>query len=566
MSTSDRYTLLIKEKINDAEINIPEINYPLYINQKNSLKCSSKTNQNMYGSYSNLDLSLELSNQLEHQNSIISSIEYTSHGKRLNDDSLMSYIKSEANNTKDTQQKVRVAKKNTNDQLELVNFIPGAFITRQKHESEGSLNQSSESLNAKNQKLNCQVEKANEAIEMSDPKILEAKSNLIFDKYIQQFSTSQSKDKEDFSSSNEQMQNMCLPKGLIGADSMIKDISVSTTCKNNSSPKRIEKKVIEQSKPTSVPIDLLNCNNISNNISINNFNFQPYPNMGTKYFPLNHQHPPSLGPQYHSTYMIPNSYINYAYPVNAVHPISFPYSIENNKYYQSNQYNQSGINYQPQSQIQGKYLPIAKPSLPNYNNYPNKAIQPEKPIHDNTLSIVKLARDQNECRILQTQLEKDPSLSHKILPQLLSQFYLFCSDPFGNYLIQKVLSSLYDEEFHQVVFIVIEKFNHLSTHNFGTRVVQKLIEVGGQNHLNKLIPSIKENLLSLSKNQNGIHVILKFMAKCLKNQFIFDFVQSEICLVSKNKEGCCMIQKILEGSPTDQKVSTKSIYIKAAFN
>lgn len=541
---------------------IPSFVYPIYVDPNKGKNSYKDHNESVNDSY--LDISLDTSKKLERQSSIISSIDARSNSKRQNDDSFMSYLKSEKSAPKATDtNKIKNVKKAglTDDQFELVNFVPGAIIKKQVYESQGSPNQSSESINAKNH-LNAETANISNKnlVELADSKIIEAKSNLIFDKYIRQFNTSQSKDKEDNNSSYEQIQNMCLPKGLIGSDSLTKDLSSNNIqAQKNPKDKHIDRESYDPKSLATNHTDHLNYNKV-NNIHINNYTFQPYATPSTFYPQQNTAIQPII-PQY--PYIMPsNSYLTYNYPINNSNKIPYSYQIDNNKNYQVPSFSSGNIIYQTKPQqhpYNGGFIPPNQ-AIINNNNYSNtKQLNTEKLKNDISLNIVKAVRDQNECRNLQIQLDKDPALSHKILPQLLHYFVLFCSDPFGNYLVQKILTCLFDEEFDRIVFKILEHFNDLSTHNFGTRVIQKLIEIGGQQHLNKLIPSIRENLYSLYKNQNGIHVILKFMAKCKNNQFIFDFIQSNIALVSKNKDGCCMVQKILEGSITEQKVSFKII-------
>lgn len=558
MNLTDHSTVIQKEGNANTGTKVPSFVYPVYVNLKKGAKKNNEHNESM--SDSNLDSSLEINNKLERQCSVISSIDAKSNSKRHNEDSFLSYLKSEESNPRASEQiKVKdIGKVGNDDQFEMVNFIPGAIIKKQLQESRGSPNQSSESINAKNhhiEEVADSISNKNQ-VELADSKIIEAKSNLIFDKYIKQFNTSsQSKDKEDVNSSYEQIQNMCLPKGLIGSDSLIKEISLNNaklprkpSKGNKPKEKQIDTEVLEQGNQNSYPSDYLNYNKV-NNIHINNFTFQPYPPTQNIY-QQSRQQIPAIIPQY--PYMIPNSYVNYNYPLNTTNPIHYPYKIDNSNHYQMPNYNPSNLIYQtkPQPQFQGNFMPSNQQIIINNNsNYANM----QK--NDISLNIIKAVRDQNECRLLQIQLDKDPTLSHKILPQLLHYFVLFCSDPFGNYLVQKILSCLFEEEIDQIVYKILEHFNDLSMHNFGTRVIQKLIEVGEQQHLNNLAPSIRDNLYTLYRNQNGIHVILKFMTKCKNTQFIFDFIHSNISLVSKNKDGCCLIQKILEGSLTEQKVS-----------
>ncbi len=153
-------------------------------------------------------------------------------------------------------------------------------------------------------------------------------------------------------------------------------------------------------------------------------------------------------------------------------------------------------------------------------------------------------------------IEKTPDIVKNILfPQLIDNFILICSDPFGNYLVQKMLTILDHDCLDSIIKKVAENFEFLSIHNFGTRVVQKLIEIGKPDRLSYLNDQIKIYMPSLGKNQNGIHVISKFVSNSPDATFIYNYMIDNVVPISVDKEGCCMIQKILEIQKNKDRVS-----------
>lgn len=556
MNSTDSLKLMKDAIMIDKSIPIPSLAFSLFPNGVALKKTLNNSLSRESVNDSNFSIENDTPTISQRRDSVISSINVKSESKRPNEDSFLSYLRSENSQNKNLSAHAKVNKEikksSIDDQLELVNFIPGTlYKKKEKSKSEESPNQSSESINAKNNNRNAdeQVNVSKSVIELIDSKQLEAKNNLIFDKYIKQFNTSQSKDKEDNNSSYELIQNMCLPKGLICSDSNQKDLSALTN-------KTIDKpnEVVSESnfdKPvwTGSMLDQQNYNNISNNIHINNYNFQPYLSNSGYYPPVSNmmQHYPQL---------MPGAYIPYNYPGQQ---ISYPYNLDNGNHYQVPYGNNIMYHNTFSTNFSGPKAPLNQQQGIRSNPIDSNTIRPnftqdQQPKFDVNINIVKAVRDQNECRNLQIQLEKDPSMSHRILPQLLQYFVVFCSDPFGNYLVQKVLEYLYDEEFDHVIAIIIENFNEMSLHNFGTRVIQKFIEIGNPVQVSKLSVPIKDNMFNLYKSQNGIHVITKFVSKCRNSQFIFEFIYNNITSVSKNKEGCCMIQKILEISSPDQRV------------
>ena len=196
----------------------------------------------------------------------------------------------------------------------------------------------------------------------------------------------------------------------------------------------------------------------------------------------------------------------------------------------------------------------------NKNINSNIKISPIIPVNTSStlfkeINIMSAIRDQQECRNLQNLLEKFPEIASSImLPQLLNYFLLFCSDPFGNYLVQKILEKIQVNDFYQVALKIIESFNDLCIHNFGSRVIQKFIEVSTMEFLELLQEVIAKNLYFLYNNPNGIHIISKYVARAKNVDFIFSFLENNIQEISKNKDGCCMIQKVFEGGLNENKI------------
>lgn len=278
---------------------------------------------------------------------------------------------------------------------------------------------------------------------------------------------------------------------------------------------------------------------------------------------------------------IPYQSMQYHYPHTqgqVIYPVSYPYVNNTNTFNplsMSSMPMNLGYNYQINPQIsvnpkQHSTVPLngnqnyfcPKIHQPQYQasstiGQPTPQIVDSKQIDLGKISILKAIRDQQECRNLQILIDKNPSMCKTvILPQLLQYFVVFCSDPFGNYLVQKVMAKLQPEDFEQITQKLIENFKDLSLHNFGTRVVQRFLELANQTYLDRLKDSVQNYLFILYKNQNGIHVITKFTLYSTSNQFVYDFLMSNLTAVCKNQEGCCMIQKILEGEITEKKVNS----------
>lgn len=95
--------------------------------------------------------------------------------------------------------------------------------------------------------------------------------------------------------------------------------------------------------------------------------------------------------------------------------------------------------------------------------------------------IYSLCKDQYGCRYLQKKLEEsvhdpsNPSLAI-IFKHVYPNIIELMTDPFGNYLCQKLLEYCWDEQRTLIVKKVCEDVMRISLNMHGTRAVQKMIE------------------------------------------------------------------------------------------
>jgi hypothetical protein len=120
------------------------------------------------------------------------------------------------------------------------------------------------------------------------------------------------------------------------------------------------------------------------------------------------------------------------------------------------------------------------------------------------------------------------------------------NDPFGNYLIQKMLEHLNYDNTEQLIFIVNNNFLSLAKNPQGTRVIQKLIEFS---NCDKFKINLIDYALDLLKDNNGYHIILKFSSIAKKYDVIGKIIENNMLNIATNKFGCCAIQKYLQLFP-----------------
>lgn len=98
-------------------------------------------------------------------------------------------------------------------------------------------------------------------------------------------------------------------------------------------------------------------------------------------------------------------------------------------------------------------------------------------IQDFATKIPDLCRDQNGCRHLQAELAtRDEETIEVIYNGAKPYFSDLMSDPFGNYLCQKLLETCNDLQRTELVKIITPTIVSISLNQHGTRAVQKLLD------------------------------------------------------------------------------------------
>jgi len=97
--------------------------------------------------------------------------------------------------------------------------------------------------------------------------------------------------------------------------------------------------------------------------------------------------------------------------------------------------------------------------------------------------VYNLSRDQLGCRFLQKQLEDNTMVSlEAIFSEVMEHMVELMTDPFGNYLCQKLLDCCNRQQRAQIVQRVAPHLVSISLNIHGTRAAQKLIERLGSEH------------------------------------------------------------------------------------
>nr|POF07302.1 putative pumilio like 8, chloroplastic [Quercus suber] len=127
-------------------------------------------------------------------------------------------------------------------------------------------------------------------------------------------------------------------------------------------------------------------------------------------------------------------------------------------------------------------------------------------------SMYFMAKDQYGCRFLQKVFDEGTFQDVEIIfEEIIGHIVELMMDPFGNYLVQKLLDVCNEEQRMQTVLMVTNepgKLVRISLHTHGTRVVQKLVEtIKSTNQISLVKSALEPGFLGLIKDLNGNHVI-----------------------------------------------------------
>lgn len=182
------------------------------------------------------------------------------------------------------------------------------------------------------------------------------------------------------------------------------------------------------------------------------------------------------------------------------------------------------------------------------------------PVRCNTLADVKgyiymFAKEQNGCRYIQSVFdEENPQHVEMVFNETIGHVNELMVNPFGNYLMQKLLEVCNEEQRLCILMEVTREpteLVHISLNTHGTRAVQKLIEtLKTRKQIKMVISALEPGFLALIKDLNGNHVIQRCL-QCLSNddnKFIFEAAAKFCVDIATHQHGCCVLQRCINHS------------------
>lgn len=187
--------------------------------------------------------------------------------------------------------------------------------------------------------------------------------------------------------------------------------------------------------------------------------------------------------------------------------------------------------------------------------------------------IASLCSDQNGCRFLQKKLEEKIPYQTQIIFQEVSKIFVnLMTDPFGNYLCQKLMEYCSASQLIYLALLSSPFLLQVALNSHGTRTLQKMLDFSyssldeAPTAIVILTQSLQNHVIELIKDLSGNHVI----QKCLivlppeLNQFIFDSISSNVMDVATHRHGCCVIQRCMENASEHQQRQLALAIIEAS--
>jgi len=164
-------------------------------------------------------------------------------------------------------------------------------------------------------------------------------------------------------------------------------------------------------------------------------------------------------------------------------------------------------------------------------------------------NIELLGKDQAACRYVQKLISENPTNTLRIFYEpICDKIFQLINDQFGNYLIQKILVYLNEDQLINILKIITPQFFEICCNNHGTRVLQKFIDCSKTVKVKNYFYFLLKPLITpLLKELKGTFIVQKFaeVNKEYEHEINQIIVENSHDLAT-HRHGCCVIQKYLE--------------------
>ena len=165
--------------------------------------------------------------------------------------------------------------------------------------------------------------------------------------------------------------------------------------------------------------------------------------------------------------------------------------------------------------------------------------------------VLDLAKDQVGSRFLQQVLDTkllSAARIERMFIRILPETKQLTVDPFGNYVVQKLIESLTPTSRSRLLEQLTGNVYQLAIHMYGCRVIQKLIETSDLEQQLCVARELKGHVLKCVEDQNGNHVIQKLIERIPSEHlgFIVAEFLGHLPVMAVHCYGCRVVQRLLE--------------------
>lgn len=231
-------------------------------------------------------------------------------------------------------------------------------------------------------------------------------------------------------------------------------------------------------------------------------------------------------------------------------------------------FNVNNINAQPGAAQAGQ--PYSRQDARNGKRGQDMARLENMPLESCQGNLYNMSKDQHGCRYMQRKLEDGvPAHIEIIFAETCPHIIELMTDPFGNYLCQKLFEHCNDEQRSTLIETAAPALPAIALNQHGTRALQKMIEhLRTDGQVNTIIQSLAHKVVDLVQDLNGNHVI----QKCLqvlgaeRCQFIYDSVGEACIIVGTHRHGCCVLQRCIDHAQGYQRNQLVAQITRCAFD
>ena len=132
---------------------------------------------------------------------------------------------------------------------------------------------------------------------------------------------------------------------------------------------------------------------------------------------------------------------------------------------------------------------------------------------------------------------------------------MMMTDPFGNYLFQKLVEHSFPEQRLRLVEAVAPVLVAAALNLHGTRSVQRMVEVCTEpEEVEIIVRELEKRTCDLCRDTNGNHVIQRCL-NCMSPRnsvFVYRALSRQCLYIGRDRHGCCVIQRSVDSISNEE--------------